>query len=269
MPRSSTAILFVVLAAFVLAACAGDPVEDSPASVTIFAAASLTSAFEELARQFKSQTPGAEVLLNLGGSQQLAQQLAFGAPADIFVSADRRQLDVVIESGRIQADNIRLLASNQLVILVAPQASHLILEAADLTRPGLKIALAAEEVPLGQYTRAYLRAAEASGEYPPGFSDRVLVNVATFEVNARAVLGKVLLGETDAGIVYASDAHSAEESAAVVIPIPMSLTPEIGYWVATIEGSHAASLSKAFLDFLFSDSGRRILEMNGLMAVGE
>ncbi len=180
-------------------------VTGSRRQVLVFAAASLTDVFAELARSFEAEQPGVELIFNFAGSQQLAQQLAQGAPADLFASADLMQMDAAIEAGRSSPDLLSPLATNSL-ILVAPGDNPAVIGGlSDLARPGVKIVLAAPEVPAGRYTDALFARAAANAELGPQFPGAVADNVVSFEQSVRAVLSKIRLGEADAGIVYTSD----------------------------------------------------------------
>lgn len=216
--------------------------------ILIFAAASLTDAFTDLARAFEEES-GTPVLLNLAGSQQLARQIVEGAPADLFASADRRQIDPVREAGRLAGEPVPF-ARNRMVIAVERGNPLGITGLADLARPGLVVVMAADQVPAGAYAR---QALERAG---------VTLEPSSVEADVRAVLGKVVLGEADAGIVYASDVRADTVES---VPIPPEHDPAPEHWIALLDGRRPGA-AEDFLAFLLSPDGRRILESHGFQA---
>ena len=227
--------------------------------LVIFSAASLTEAFTELAQTFEAEHPGVEVILNFAGSQQLAQQLAQGAPADIFASANERQMGAVIGAGRVNAGSQQLFAANRL-ILIFPSDNPAALQAiSDLARPGLRLVLAAPEVPVGQYSQEFLDKTAADPAYGSEFAAGVQENIVSYEENVRAVLSKVVLGEADAGIVYQSDLNAETAATLGQIPIPDPLNTVALYPIAAISNSSQPELAAKFLNFILSPAGQAIL----------
>jgi molybdate transport system substrate-binding protein len=268
----------LVLAAAMLGGCASParpasmPVSGSGAregELIVFAAASLTEAFTELGAALTAAHPGVRVIFNFGGSQQLAQQLAQGAPADLFASANRRQMAVAVDAGRVGSDTAQVFACNRLVV-VYPVANHAGLATLhDLAAPGLKLVLAAPEVPVGGYARDFLDRAAVAADYGPAYSAAVLANVVSYEENVRAVLSKVVLGEADAGIVYASDVtlDAAEQVGRMAIPDALNTVAE--YPVAPVVDAAHPALAQAFLDLLLGPEGQAILAKYGFETVAE
>jgi len=242
---------------------------NSPAegqTLTIFAAASLTEAFTELATTFEREAGRVDVQLNFAGSQQLAQQLAQGAPADLFASADKQQMEVAIAAGRIAAEAPRQFAGNRMVIVVPSGNPAAIESLADLARPGVKLVLAGETVPAGRYARQVLEQATADPAFGPAFRQETLANVVSHEQNVRAVLTKVALGEADAGMVYASDVAG---QGVMVIEIPDAFNIRGSYLIAPVAGSAQRALARAFVNFTLSPQGQEILAGYGLQPVVE
>ena len=177
---------------------------EPPSTLDVYAAASLTEAFQELGRSLEQAHPGLTVRFNFAGSQQLALQIEQGAPADVFASADQRWMSYVVEKGQVEGEPV-VFARNRLVAIVPRTNPARIGGLQDLARKGTKIVLAAEVVPVGKYSRdALARLAGAEG-YPKDYDRRVLANVVSQEENVKSVVAKVQLGEADAGIVYQSD----------------------------------------------------------------
>lgn len=269
----STSSLFAKIGLFLLlnlalGGCAGGDLSPRPAppaaQITVFAAASLTDAFTALGQAFQAQHPGTEVILNFGGSQQLAQQLVQGAPADLFASAALSQMDLVAASGRIAPDTPRIFAQNRLTLVMPQDNPGAIHTLADLARPGLRLVLADESVPVGAYSRAFLAQADASGDLPPNFGAQVMANIVSFEINVRAVLSKVRLGEADAGIVYTSDVTGAAPMDVAVLPIPDHLNVIARYPIAPLTDPVHPAQGEAFMAFVLSPPGQAILAEHGL-----
>jgi molybdate transport system substrate-binding protein len=230
----------------------------------VFAAASLTEAFDEVAHQFEVRNPGVTVVLNLAGSQQLAHQLSQGAPADLFASADENQMAAVITTGRVSSGSQEHFAANKLTLIFPadnPAGLHTL---SDLARPGLKLVLAAPAVPAGHYAGLMFDLAAADPGFGPIFKERVLGNVVSYEENVRAVLSKVRLGEADAGIVYKSDVTPALGAEVGQLPIPRQLNVAAAYVVAPLRDSENPGLAREFIDFLLGAQGQEILVAKGL-----
>ncbi|RMH68058.1 MAG: molybdate ABC transporter substrate-binding protein [Bacteroidetes bacterium] len=232
-------------------------------TLTVFAAASLAEAFEAVAEAFEAAHPGVTVRLHLAGSQQLAQQLRLGAPADVLATAGLVPMQVAVEAGRVAPGAPQVIARNRLVAVVPPGNPARLDRLADLARPGLRLVLADAVVPAGAYTQAFLEKASV----PPGlgvdFGDRVRANVVSYEQNVRAVLTKVRLGEADAGIVYASDVVAAPDL--VRLTIPETLNVEAVYPIAPLVDSPRPAEAQAFVAFVCSPEGRRLLARHGLL----
>ncbi|HZW05075.1 MAG TPA: molybdate ABC transporter substrate-binding protein [Anaerolineaceae bacterium] len=268
--RRVTARLLWALA-LLLGACAPPPARTNsaaagPATLDVYAAASLSGAFDDIGRAFAGQTPGVEMRHNFAGSQAVAQQIINGAPADVFASADARQMDAVVASGLIAAEDVHVFARNHLVIIVPPDNPAGIGSLADLAQPGLALVLAAEEVPLGAYSRQMLGSAAALPEYGADFASRVLANVVSLEDNVRAVVTKVALGEADAGIAYANDA--AGDAVVGWVAVPAGLDVTASYYLAAVAKRPNRALADQYVDFVLSEQGQAILAENGLVPGG-
>jgi molybdate transport system substrate-binding protein len=230
--------------------------------LSVFAAASLSEAFTELGRRFEAAHPGTRVRFNFAGSQQLASQIEFGARADVFASADERWIRHVVARG-LAADSGAVFARNRLVV-VAPHANPARLRSPrDLGRRGVKLVLAAETVPAGAYARRMLRALETQPSYPSGFAARALANVVSNEENVRAVLGKVQLGEADAGVVYRSDVGERGRRRVRVFEIPDAANPLARYPIAVLRRSEPAGTARAFVRLVRSPAGQAVLARHG------
>ena len=252
----SLALLPLVLLA---AACGGE----GRTTLRVLAASSLTEAFEDVARAFESENAGVKVVLDFGGSQRLRSQLEFGARADVFASADHRQMDALIKAGLI-AGTPADFASNALVVIAMPDG--LVGELLDLVRPGAKLVLAHQNVPVGSYSRQVLRnLAQDDGLGLGGrFDEDVLANLVSEETNVRNVAQKVALGEVDAGIVYQTDAAAAQaEGDFRIIPIPQAANVKARYPIAVLRDASEVDWAQAFVRFLVSEEGQSRLQAHG------
>lgn len=233
----------------------------------VFAAASLTEAFSKLGRDFEAANPGVTVVLNFAGSQQLAQQLNQGAPADVFASANNRQMEVAIAAGRVAAEAPQEFANNRLVVVIPADNPGNVATLADLARPGLKIILAAADVPVGAYSRDYLERAVAGGEFGNDYDEHVLANVVSYEQTVKAVLTKIVLGEADAGIVYSSDITPEVAERVRGITIPDELNTIASYPIAPVRDSEQAVLAETFIAYVLSAEGQTILAEFGFIPI--
>jgi molybdate transport system substrate-binding protein len=235
--------------------------------LTVFAAASLTDAFNEIAQGFGAAYPGSNISYNFAGSQQLAQQLGQGAPADVFASANNAQMGVAIEAGRVISGTQQPFVRNRLVVIVPGDNPGGVTTLQDLAKPDLKIVLAAPEVPVGGYSLQFLEKASASPDYTESFSESVIANVVSYEENVRAVLSKVQLGEADAGIVYTSDVTPDAAAEVTGIEIPDELNVIASYPIAPIADTANPELAQAFIDYVSGPEGQTVLAKYGFIPI--
>ena len=235
------------------------PSADARATLTVFAAASLSEPFGELGRMLESARPGLKVRFNFAGSQQLASQIEQGAAADLFASADERWAQYLAEHGRLSSEP-RVFAHNGLVVIVPRSNPGRIANLADLARHGTKVVLGAPAVPVGGYSREALRRLGAQPGYPSDYASRVLANVVSEEENVKSVVAKVQIAEADAGMVYRSDVNASVGRYLKVFELPAAAQIVADYPIATVQGSTHAEAAQAFLDLLASPEGRAVLE---------
>ncbi|HBA85121.1 MAG TPA: molybdate ABC transporter substrate-binding protein [Verrucomicrobia bacterium] len=228
----------------------------------VFAAASLTEPFTELGALYESRVPGATVTFVFAGAQRLSMQLNDGAQADVFASANRKEMDAVRAGGLAADSDVRLFAANELIAIVPADNPGQVQSLEELARPGLKVVLAAEDVPVGAYTRESL--AKMESRFGKGFQGRVLANVASNEESVKQVLAKVRLGEADAGVVYRTDQVGLTDIES--IPIPSEFNVRALYPVAVLKAAPQRDQAQAFVDLLFAAEGRAILQKWGFLA---
>lgn len=226
--------------------------------LTVFAAASLTEVFEEIATDLEATNDGLAITYNFAGSQALATQLTEGAEADVFAAADLTQMDNAIAAGLVDGDPV-VFAENRLVIVVPADNPAGVTGLTDLAGGNLDLVLAAPEVPVGQYSRAVAcQAAADPATYGEGFLAGFAANIVSNEDNVRAVLAKVQLGEAEAGIVYATDVTPAVEDQVRVIEIPAEVNVVAEYPIAPVAGGDP-TLAAAFVSYLLGPEGQATL----------
>lgn len=219
--------------------------------LVIFAAASLTEPFSELASVFEAANPDVDVILNFAGSQQLAEQLAQGAKADLFASANQKYMSAAIANGLVDRAAAMDFAKNELVVIAPKDNPAGLREYSDIASDGVKLVLADEAVPAGKYTREFFRAA--------GVEEMALSNVVSYEDNVKSVLSKVVLGEADAGVVYRSDISVLSGERVLSFMIPEEYNVIASYPIAKLVDARQPELSKAFLDLLMSSQGQGVM----------
>jgi molybdate transport system substrate-binding protein len=212
----------------------------SDRTITVFAASSLTDAFEKIELDFEASNPDTDVVVSFGGSSSLVAQLREGAPAHVLAVADAESMRSALANGSIDGDAVAF-ATNSLAIAVAPGNPSRVRELADLEAAELFVVLAAPEVPAGRYANELLSLAD------------VQVRPVSYEQSVRSVLTKVVLGEADAGLVYRTDAAGRTD----VELIELDANVIAGYEIAATLSSDAGA--QKFIDFVRSSPGQAIL----------
>jgi molybdate transport system substrate-binding protein len=260
---NNISFLTVVLAVL-LGACRGTTIGPEARTLTVYAAASLTEAFTEIGEAFEAAHPHVNIVFNFGGSQNLRTQIEQGAPADVFASANAREMEALMVGNLVERDASRVFLSNRLVVIVPAENPAGISTLQDLGKPGLTIVLAAEEVPAGRYAREVLLNLNAL--FGADYRNQVLKNVVSNEDNIRQAVTKVQLGEADASIVYVSDAVAVPELHRIEVPEDMNVIAE--YPIAPLAGSANPALAREFIDYVLSSAGQAMLEKWGFTPVG-
>lgn len=222
--------------------------------ITVSAAASLSNAFKDIAPLFEAAHPGSKVQLNFGASGALLAQIAKGAPADVFVSADEETMDQAQGQGLVKAAQRRDLVSNALVVIVPAGAAKMPAALAEVAQPGyarVAIGLPAS-VPVGRYTRGVLEAAKLWGAIEPKMIGASSV---------RQALDYVARAEVDAGFVYATDAAIMPGKVKVAFTVPTTMP--ILYPIATLTGAPNPGEAAKFVDFLFTPPAQAVLAKYG------
>jgi len=221
-------------------------------NLTVFAAASLTDAFRTIGKDFEAAHPGTRVEFNFAGSSTLVRQIIEGAPADVFASADEENMKKAIDAGDV-AGKPQTFTRNRLAIVVPHGNPKHVTGLADLGRAGMTVALAAPEVPVGRYaTQAFTKAGVARPQ-------------ASSEVDVKAVLTRVAMGEADAGVVYTTDVIAGGDRVEAVT-IPEAHNVIASYPIAILKSAPNAAGARAFVDYVLSAAGQRVLERSGFIA---
>ncbi|MGZ4945398.1 MAG: molybdate ABC transporter substrate-binding protein [Halobacteriota archaeon] len=233
--------------------------ETQSTKLTIFAAASLTGAFNETAQAFKANNSGVDIVFNYAGSNALAAQLKQGATADVFASADQKNMKTVQEAGLMNNSSIKMFALNKVAIIVPVANPANITSLNDLANDGIKLVVANSSVPIGNYTLQMLSKASNNSSYGAGFNTTVLKNVVSEETNVNDVVVKVALGQGDAGVVYVSDVPAAYKDKVRVITVPDSVNVVAQYPIGVLGGSQNAQMAHSWINYVTSPAGQAIL----------
>jgi molybdate transport system substrate-binding protein len=242
-------------AGLVLAGCgANDTAGTEPGAqqrvpVTVLAAASLTDVFNAMEPQFETANPTADLQFSFGASSDLATQIVNGAPGDVFASANERQMKVVTDAGKA-AGTPQPFTTNVLTIVVPPGNPKNIRSFADLAKPDITELVCAPQVPCGAATEQIEKATN------------IALSPASEEPDVRSVLAKIEAREADAGLVYVTDAHSAEGKVEQ-INFPEARDAVNVYPIVAIEGAEQAQLAGAFVEFVLGPEGQRELTAAG------
>ena len=241
------------LAVCLLAGCAGTVMAGD---LVVSAASSLTNAFKDIAQSYEAQHPGTKVLLNFGASGALLQQMAKGAPVDVFASADQETMDAAQQQGLVRAADRQDFVRNALVVVAPIDAKAPPAALKDLAAPGVaRVALALPaSVPVGRYAK---HALEAAGLW--GAVQAKAVNTT----NVRQSLDYVARGEVDAGFVYATDAALMKDKVKTVFDVPLDVA--ILYPIARTAASGNATEAAAFIAYVRSPAGQAILARYGFL----
>lgn len=243
-------VLLLVLVAVVLSVRRNESIRDAPhGRLTVSAAASLTDAFGAMRQAFETRYEHARVTVNASASSTLAAQILAGAPVDVFASADQATMTKVVDAGLVRGEPT-VFATNSLRIIVRRGNPQGITSLADLARSGIVYVTCSTDVPIGKYAAQVLQRAG------------VTVTPRSFEPDVRGIVTKVVSGEADAGIVYATDV-AATNGAASGVDIPSSSNLTATYPIAALSDAGDATTATAWIDFVLSDSGRAILESFG------
>lgn len=217
--------------------------------LVVFAAASLKKTFTDIGEQFKTDNPGATVEFSFAGSSDLVTQLTQGAKADVFASADTKNMDKAAQAGLLAGDPVNF-ATNVLTIAVAPGNPKGIKTFQDLAKPGLNVVVCAPQVPCGSATK---KVEDAT---------KVTLAPVSEETSVTDVLGKVSTGQADAGLVYVTDV-AGSGGKVDGIAFPESSGAVNTYPIATLKTAADSALAHKFIAAVTGEAGQKVLDQAG------
>ena len=232
----------------------------------VFAASVMTEAFEALAQEFERTHPQVDVKTNFAATSVLRFQVEQGAMPEVFESADLKNITALQQGGYI-VGKIEPIAHNRLTVIVPASNPAGIRSLADLARPNLTLVACAQEVPVGAYTLQVLDKLQASGKFGKDYRRRVTANFRSLEPNVKGIVTKVVLGDADAGICYASDVNPEVAKRVKVIPIPEKYNVLATHYIGVVKGCRNPALGREFIKLVLSPMGQHILKCKGLVPV--
>ena len=247
------ALCICLLLAVTAAGCISQPAEET--EITVFAAASLTGALTELGEEFEKANPGIHVVYNFAGSQTLKTQILEGADCDLYISANNKQFDPVVEAGLIE--DKKILLQNKLGIAVVKGNPLGIKDLGDLAGSGVELAIGDESVPFGQYTRDIINKYQDDGH--AGYVDAFMGNVVTQVDAVDKVKSYLTLGEADASIVYVSDISKADKESIDILEIADKYNVIADYPYGILKNTENKKAVETFEAFLTGPEGNALL----------
>jgi molybdate transport system substrate-binding protein len=234
-------------------------------TLTVFAAGSLSQSFSEIGALFESQHPGVKVNFNYANASALEQQIAQGAPADVFASSAEKFMDQAVQTGRVNKEDVRVFATNKMTVIYPKNNPANLKTLQDLANPGIKLVMGAKEGPQGIYVEEVLTKIAQDPSNSPSYKEIIYKNVVSYESTVNGVVTKVSLGEADAGFVFFSDSqgNTAEKVSRLEIPDAWNVTAR--YLIASIKDSKNLEIANAFCDFVLSSSGQAVLKKYGFL----
>jgi len=256
------ATILIAIFPFYLTGFGREPaaIADPPrTTISVFAAASLTESFTDIGKKFESANPDADVEFNFAGSQQLRAQIESGARADIFASANEKEMDTAKSESLVKPETIHDFARNRLIVIYPKDNPGKIAALRDLANPGVKIDIADASVPVGKYTLQMVDQLAKDPAFGAEFKKGFLANVVSREENVKSVLTKIRLGEADAGVVYVTDVTPEAAQDVASLDVPDRFNQIARYPIAVIASAPHADLAAKFEDFVLSKDGQDIL----------
>jgi molybdate transport system substrate-binding protein len=265
----------ITVVALILAACSGaaapspsapapsaPTANTAPANLTVYGAASLKAVLAKVKTTYEAANPGTTLTISTDSSATLETQIEQGAPADVFLSADTKNPQTLIDKG-LASGSLTKFAGNLLTIIVPTANPAAIQTPADLAKAGVKVIAAGDAVPITKYATQLVANLAKQPGYPPDFVARYTANIASKEDNVAAVVAKVGLGEGDAGIVYVTDAKSATGVTTVAVPDAANVPATYGGVV--VKASKNLAAATAFLAWFAGPAGQVILASFGFL----
>ncbi len=234
----------------------------APASLTIYAAASLKAVLAKAQTAYQAANPGTTLAISTDSSSALETKIEQGAPADVLLSADTANPQKLVDKG-LAAGGITKFAGNLLTVILPMANSAGIATPADLARPGIKVIAAGDTVPITKYANQLVANLATQPGYPADFVARYTANIVSREDNVATVVAKIELGEGDAGIVYVTDAKTSTKVIAIAVPGAANVPATYGGVV--VKASPNVAAAQAFLAWLAGPDGQAILAPFGFL----
>lgn len=254
--------LVIVSSVVMISACSVTTSSNTSDELIIFTAASFAPVLQEMKQSYEAENKAVTITMNKAGTQELKAQIEQGAEADILISARAKDVDELKEKGLI-ADSEKF-ASNDLVIIISREGSDKVKEIKDLANEGIRLVIAEQNAPVGEFSRKLFVNLNQSGQYGDHFDEKVLSNVVSNESNEQNVLSKVLLGEADAGIVYRSSLSSIKEKDSVTyLEVEPELNVRSDYYLVKLKD--ASSKADDYMDWMKSDKGKKLITNFGFI----
>lgn len=235
---------------------------EEPEELTVFCAASLTGAFEEIGQMYENAS-GEHVTINFDGTQVLRTQIENGAYADVFVSANMNHMNALQAEGYMNNSSVSIFTKNKIALIVPKDNPGEVYNLTDLAKPGIKIVIGTKDVPVGNYSRQVLAKLADDPAFGPAYEEAVLSNIVSEETNVNYVVSKVALGEADAGFAYKSDVTKGLAEKVLMIEIPDEYNVIATYPIGITSQSGYPVQADEFINFVESSEGGAILEEYG------
>ncbi|MEI7743859.1 MAG: molybdate ABC transporter substrate-binding protein [Chloroflexota bacterium] len=234
------------------------------ADLQVYAAASLKALLAKAKEAYEAANPGTTITVSTDSSTALETKIEQGAPADVFLSADVKNPQKLVDGG-FGSGPVTIFAGNKLTVIVPTANPAEIGNVADLARSGVKIIACADGVPIAKYTAILLDNLARQAGFPADFAAQFNANVVSHEDNAGAVVTKVGLGEGDAGVVYVTDAKGSDK--VTMVDIPAGANVPASYGGVTVKASRSPGAAAAFLAWLAGDAGQALFQAFGFQPV--
>ncbi|NTV27899.1 MAG: molybdate ABC transporter substrate-binding protein [Methanothrix sp.] len=259
-------VLVALIAALFLASASHAGFAEEPEALTVFTAASLTGAFSEIGPLYEEMA-NTDVAFNFDGSQNLRTQIENGAYADVFASANTKQMNALKRDQLMNNSSIIIFTKNKLSLIVPKDNPARISNLTDLAKPGLKIIMGTKDVPVGDYALQIINRLGNDSAYGPDYKARVMANIISQETTVNYVVTKVALGEADVGFAYVSDVTKDLASRVDKIDIPDEYNVIGEYPIGVLKDSKYPAKSQEFINLVTSEQGKAILEKYGFSVV--
>lgn len=241
---------------------------DEPEELVVFTAASLTGAFSEIGKMYEEKT-GIKVVFNFDGSQALRTQIMHGAYADVFASANNKQMNGLKDLGLINNSTVSIFTRNKLSLIIPKDNPAGISDIRDIAKPGSKIVIGTKDVPVGDYALQIIDKLGDDPAWGPEYKEKVLANIISQETNVNYVVTKIALGEADVGFAYVSDITRELSSRVSQIEIPDEYNIIAEYPVGIPTESRYPVAAQNFINLVKSEEGRAVLERYGFSPVSD